>query len=200
MQIGSNIIMKKLTFIFIILITGLLTGCSPASHHISTENSYKKIAKHSNKKQYKSTSSKINLHKKYKGFKLTTVPTEYRGTWYRADPYSKKATKLVITSHTFNGYVTYQKTDPNLKLDHNSEKQNKEYAGNAIMISTENGILRERGFLDTVDMVYKLGQFKGKNCLFMSYGTNSNAINGAAFKDKNTALKYRRYDFSKVKQ
>lgn len=49
-------------------------------------------------------------------------------------------------------------------------------------------------------MVYKLGQFKGKNCLFMSYGTNSNAINGATFKDKNTALRYRRYDFSKVKQ
>ena len=200
MQIGSNIIMKKLTFISIILITGLLTGCSPASHHISTENSYKKIAKHSSKKQYKNTSSKINLHKKYKGFKLTTVPTEYRGTWYRADPYSKKATKLVITSHTFNGYVTYQKTDPNLKLDHNSEKQNKEYAGNAIMITTKNGILKERGFLDTVDMVYKLGQFKGKNCLFMSYGTNSNAINGATFEDKNTALRYRRYDFSKVKQ
>lgn len=34
----------------------------------------------------------------------------------------------------------------------------------------------------------------------MSYGTNSNAINGATFKDKNTELRYRRYDFSKVKQ
>lgn len=59
MQIGSNIIMKKLTFIFIILITGLLTGCSPASHHISTENSYKKIAKHSNKNNIKALHLKL---------------------------------------------------------------------------------------------------------------------------------------------
>lgn len=171
-------------------------------HHISHTKTSSKVQKHSthsHTKQPQSTKPRIDLHKKYKGFKLTTVPSQYRGTWYRADPYSKKATKLVITTHTFNGYVTYQKTDPNLKLDHNSEKQDKEYAGNAVMISTNNGTLKERGFLDTVDMVYKLGQFKGQDCLYMSYGTNPNALNGVAFKDKSVALKYRKYDFSKAK-
>lgn len=33
----------------------------------------------------------------------------------------------------------------------------------------------------------------------MSYGTNPKAINGVAFKDKQAALKYRKYDFSKIK-
>lgn len=143
---------------------------------------------------------KIDLHKKYKGFKLTIVPFKYRGTWYRANPYSKKATKLVITAHTFNGFVTYRKVNPNLKLDHNSEMQNKEYAGNAVMISTDGSTLKERGFLDTVEMSYKLGQFKGHDCLSMSYGTNPKAINGVAFKDKKIALKYHKYDFLKVNQ
>lgn len=195
--------MKKLIFTSTILLTGLiLAGCAPVKHQIThTETSSKKaLHSSSHKKQHKNVAPKIDLRKKYKGFKLTTVPSQYRGTWYRADPYSKKATKLVITTHTFNGYVTYQKTDPNLKLDHNSEKQNKEYAGNAVMISTDNGVLKERGFLDTVDMVYKLGQFKGQSCLFMSYGTNPNVVNGVAFKDKKVALKYRKYDFSKIKQ
>lgn len=195
--------MKKIIFISTILLTGLsLTGCAPVTHHVShteTTKTSSKASTHSHTKQAQSTGPKIDLHKKYKGFKLTTVPSQYRGTWYRADPYSKKATKLIITTHTFNGYVTYQKVDSNLKLDHNSEKQNKEYAGNAVMISTDNGTLKEHGFLDTVDMVYKLGQFKGQDCLYMSYGTNPNAVNGVAFKDKNVALKYRKYDFSKAK-
>lgn len=103
-------------------------------------------------------------------------------------------------AHTFNGSITYRQVDPNLKLDHNSEKQNKAYAGNAVMISTNGSTLKERGFLDTVDMSYKLGQFKGHDCLFMSYGTNPEAINGVAFKNKRVALKYRKYDFSKVNQ
>lgn len=195
--------MKKLLFTSTIFLTGLMiAGCAPVKHEITHNETSSKTEKHSSshKKQYKIATPKIDLHKKYKGFKLTTVPSQYRGTWYRADPYSKKATKLVITTHTFNGYVTYQKTDPNLKLDHNSEKQNKEYAGNAVMISTDNGVLKERGFLDAGDMVYKLGQFKGQSCLFMSYGTNPNAVNGVAFKDKKVALKYRKYDFSKIKQ
>lgn len=190
--------MKKTLFTSTVLLTGLfLTGCTPTHHQVSKTSS--KIEKHPSAKQSKSISPKIDLHKKYKGFKLTSVPDQYRGTWYRGDPYSKKATKLVITTHTFNGSVTYQRIDSNLKLDHNSEKQNKEYAGNAVMITTDNNSLKERGFLDTVDMVYKLGTFKGETCLYMSYGTNPKAINGVAFKDKQVALKYRKYDFSKIK-
>lgn len=190
--------MKKLFFTSTILLTGLfLSGCAPTHHQVSKTST--KIEKHPSKKQSQNITPKIDLHKKYKGFKLTTVPEQYRGTWYRGDPYSKKATKLVITTHTFNGSVTYQKIDHNLKLDHNSEKQNKEYAGNAVMITTDNSSLKERGFLDIADMVYKLGKFKGEDCLLMSYGTNPKAINGVAFKDKQAALKYRKYDFSKIK-
>lgn len=196
--------MKKLFFTSTVLLTGLLlAGCAPVKHeatHTETGFQVEKYSTHFHTKKHNSVAPKIDLHKKYKGFALTTVPEEYRGTWYRADPYSKKATKLVITTHTFNGFVTYRKTDPNLKLDPNSEKQNKEYAGNAVMISTDSGALKERGFLDIAEMSYKLGQFKDQDCLFMSYGTNPKAVNGVAFKDKKAALKYRKYDFSKVNQ
>ncbi|MDB6227351.1 hypothetical protein ODV20_09955, partial [Lactobacillus amylovorus] len=81
----------------------------------SQSSSSSKIVRHETKSS--SEAPHINIHKKYKGFKLATVPSQYRGTWYRGDPYSKKARKLVITEHTVNGDVTYQKVDPNLKLN-----------------------------------------------------------------------------------
>ena len=146
----------------------LLTGCQ----HQSTTNTKSTSATSSSVKHYETKSTnptpKIDLKKKYKGFKLATVPDQYRGTWYRADPYSKKVEKLIITDHTVNGDVTYQKIDPNFKLDHRSEKQNKEYAGNIVLIELQNNSLKVRGFLDTVSLNYQLGQFKNHNCLFLS--------------------------------
>lgn len=192
--------MKKLIFISTILFAGsLLTGCSSEKHVVN--NSSSKVSSATKHYSYltKGHSNKINLHLKYKGFKLASTPIEYRGTWYRANPYDKKATKLVITNYTINGAATYHQVDPNLKLDRHSEKQNKEYAGNAIAINVDNNLLKTRSFFDTVGLVYKTGQFKGHPCLFMSYGTNPKAINGAVFKDKGIALKYRKFDFSKLK-
>lgn len=191
---------NKIILITTILLLGIsISVCGHHSEDHSNSSSQSVKIKKQSSSIPKEKTTKINLHKKYKGFKSSTVPTEYRGTWYRGNPYNKQATKLVITAHTINGAVTYRKIDPNLKLDHNSEKQNKEYAGDAVMISIDTSSLKERGFLDTVDMVYKIGNFKGKPCLFMSYGTNPKAVNGAIFKDKNVALQYRKYDFSKVK-
>lgn len=184
---------------FILLIGMSLSACNHHSEEHANSSSKSVQIRKSTSSISKKKSFKIDLHKKYKGFKLTTVPEKFRGTWYRGNPYDKKATKLIITKHTINGAVTYRKVDANLRLDHNSEKQNKEYAGNAIMISTTDNSLKERGFLDAVDMVYKVGNFKGHPCLFMSYGTNPKAVNGVVFRDKNTALKYRKYDFSKVR-
>ncbi|MBN6049551.1 hypothetical protein [Lactobacillus helveticus] len=183
--------MKKLIFISTILFAGsLLTGCSSEKHVVNNSSSkVSSAAKHSSYLT-KGHSNKINLHLKYKGFKLASTPIEYRGTWYRANHYDKKATKLVITNHTINGAATYHQVDPNLKLDRHSEKQNKEYAGNAIAINVDNNLLKTRSFFDTVGLVYKTGQFKGHPCLFISYGTNPKAINGAVFKDKGIALKY----------
>lgn len=191
--------LNKIILISTILLMGIsMSACGHHSEKHSECSSTSVKVKHHSSSIPKDSSIKTDLHKKYKGFKSTTVPTEYRGTWYRGNPYDKKATKLVITEHTINGAITYRKIDPNLKLDRYSEKENKEYAGNAVMISTDDNSLKERGFLDAADMVYKNGNFKGKTCLFMSYGTNPKAVNGVAFKDKSTALKYRKYDFSKV--
>jgi hypothetical protein len=134
--------------------------------------------------------------KHYPGFSLDTVPQQFCGTWYRANQYDKKATKLVISAHAVNGLTVYQQTDPDLKLDKNSPKQTKEYAGLAAVITISANQLKVRVFFDTVDLIYTLGQFKGQACLYLTYGTNPKAINGAIFKDKQTALKYRQYDFS----
>lgn len=96
--------------------------------------------------------------------------------------------------------VVYQKTDPNLNLSHRSEKDNKTYAGDATMVSFEdkNGSqwLRARGFLDTVDIIYITGTFKGHRCLYLAY--SSGDIHSAIFKDQKAAIKYRKYDFSKI--
>ena len=183
--------MKKLTLLSTSLLTCLLlAGCS--IHH-TEEHTAPQHSTGSSKKHHSTTSkriiNKIDLHKKYKGFKLATIPTQYRGTWYRANAYEKKATKLVITTHTVNGDAAYQQTDPNLKLNRHSEKQNKEYAGNAVVVKNVNNSLKIRGFLDLVDLVYRPGQFKDQTCLFMSYGTNPKATNGAVFKNKTAALK-----------
>lgn len=194
--------MKKI--ILLLVLASPLFSLSACGHHQTTNVKHattvssKKAHKHPVKKSI--VNPKPNLHKKYKGFKLTTIPTQFRGTWYRSDEFSKTARPLTITSHTIDHSVVYQKTDPNLKLDHNSEKQNKEYAGNASMISVENhngaSWLKVRGFLDTVDIIYITGNFKGHTCLYLAYPAGD--IHGAIFKDKSTAIKYRKYDFSKV--
>ena len=51
-------------------------------------------------------------------------------------------------------------------------------------------------FLDTVDIIYITGTFKGNQCLYLAY--SSGDIHSAMFKDKKAALKYRKYDFSKI--
>lgn len=179
----------------------LLTGCNKqtAKSNLSSQSSSSsKIVRHETKSS--SEAPRINIHKKYKGFKLATVPSQYRGTWYHGDPYSKRARKIVITEHTVNGDVTYQKVDPNLKLNRHSEKQNKKYSGNIVLIDTQGNSLKVRGFLDLANLDYQPGQFKNHDCLFLSYGTDPSVINGAIFMDKNVALKYRKYDFTKVKK
>lgn len=50
------------------------------------------------------------------------IPTVFQGTWYQTDRYSKTARKFIITKHTIMDSVVYQKTDPNLNLNHRSEK------------------------------------------------------------------------------
>lgn len=190
-------LMKKLLLLFLLLSSLTLSACqnsnnrAPKSHGNQTTKNYHAV---------KTKVPAISIHHKFKGFKLATVPAEFCGTWYRADPFSKKARRLVISSHKVNGDITYQKVDPNLKLDHNSIKQNKKYVGNICLISLQNNSLKVRGFLDTVDLIYKTGSFRNYPCLLMSYGTNSQAVNGVIFKERKIAIKYRKYDFSKIKE
>ncbi len=188
--------MKKIALI--LFSTLLLTACSNTQNNQPKSSSSKSSTTTS--KNTVKTSSKPNLNKKYPGFKLATIPTVFQGTWYQTDRYSKTARKFIITKHTIMDSVVYQKIDPNLSLNHRSEKNNKVYAGNATMISLEdkNGSqwLRARGFLDTVDIIYITGTFKGNQCLYLAY--SSGDIHSAMFKDKKAALKYRKYDFSKI--
>lgn len=188
--------MKKVALI--LFSTLLLTACSSTQNNQSKSSSSKSSITTS--KNTVKTSSKPNLNKKYPGFKLATLPTAFQGTWYQTDRYSKTARKFIITKHTIMDSVVYQKTDPTLNLNHRSEKNNKVYAGDATMISLEdkNGSqwLRARGFLDTVDIIYITGTFKGNQCLYLAY--SSGDIHSAMFKDKKAALKYRKYDFSKI--
>lgn len=139
-----------------------------------------------------------DIHKKYPGLKLMTVPAEFRGTWYRSDPFANKARKLVITKHLVNGSVLYRKISQ-IKLDHNSLKQ-KKYAGDISLgrLSQKNGQnwLRVQDILGTVDLVYISGAFKGHKCLYLAY--SSGDIHSAIFKNPQVALKYRKYDFSRV--
>lgn len=192
--------MKKLFILLNVASALMLSGCSQKNSNskVSSKSTSSVKIVHS-KNNHKTLPSKINIHKKYKGFKLATVPVQYRGIWYRADPYSNKARKLVITKHSVNGNITYTKVDPNLRLNQRSEEQNKKYSGNIVLISVQSNTLKVRGFLDTVSLIYKLSQFNNEECIFMSYGTDDSVINGALFKDKKTALKYRKYDFTKVK-
>ena len=190
--------MKKL--ILVLFSTLLLTACgNNSSNNNRTKYSSSKSSSITSKKS-KSVTPKPNLDKKYPGFKLATIPEAFQGTWYQTDIYSKQARKFIINKHTIMNSVVYQKTDPNLNLNHRSEKDNKTYAGDATMISFEdkNGAqwLRARGFLDTVDIIYITGTFKGNTCLYLAY--SSGDIHSAMFKDKKAALKYRKYDFSTV--
>lgn len=189
--------MKKVALI--LLSTLLLTACSNTSKNNQSKSSNSASSTTTSKTTTK-TSSKPNLNKKYPGFKLAMIPTVFQGTWYQTDRYSKTARKFIITKRTIMDSVVYQKIDPNLNLNHRSEKNNKVYAGDASMVSFEdkNGAqwLRARGFLDTVDIIYITGTFKGNQCLYLAY--SSGDIHSAMFKDKKAALKYRKYDFSKI--
>ena len=106
----------------------------------------------------------------------------------------------MISDIAVNRVLSNQKVDPNLKLNRHSEKQNKKYSGNIVLIDTQGNLLKVRGFLDLGNLDYQPGQFKNHDCLFLSYGTDPSVINGAIFMDKNVALKYRKYDFTKVKK
>lgn len=189
--------------IFVLLFsTLLLAACSNQnndSQKQSRSSTKPKTHYQSKKKESQNTSAKPNLKKKYRGLKLMTVPAEFRGTWYRSDAFSKKARKLVITKHLINGSVLYKKVGK-FKLNHNSTKQNKEYAGDISLgkYLHKNGQswLRVTDILGTVDLVYITGNFKGHECLYLAY--SSGDIHSAIFKDAKTALKYRKYDFSKV--
>ncbi len=123
--------MKKITLISAtLLMSFLLAGCTAhhTEEHAVSQHSTSSSKKHPSTASKKNSPIKLTYTKKYKGFKLATIPTQYRGTWYHANAYEKNATKLVITTHTINGAAAYQQTDPNLKLNRHSEKQNKEYA------------------------------------------------------------------------
>lgn len=188
--------MKKVALI--LFSTLLLTACSNTQNNQPKSSSSKSSITTS--KNFTRPSTKPNLNKKYPRFKLATIPAVFQGTWYQTDRYSKTARKFIITKHTIMDSVVYQKTDPNLNLNHRSEKNNKVYAGDVSMVSFEdkNGSqwLRARGFLDTVDIIYITGTFKGNECLYLAY--SSGDIHSAMFKDKKAALKYRKYDFSKI--
>lgn len=189
--------MKKVVLILLSML--ILTACSNTTKDTQSKSSTSTSSTSTSKNTTK-ISSKPNLNKKYPGFKLATIPVAFQGTWYQTDRYSKTARKFKITEHTITDSVVYQKTDPNLNLNHRSEKNNKIYAGDATMISFENKNgsewLRARGFLDTVDIIYITGTFKGNDCLYLAY--SSGDIHSAMFKDKKIALKYRKYDFSKI--
>lgn len=191
--------MKKLSLILMLLLSLGLNACtaSPKTHSAAKNNAATKTITKKAKHTIKSPQHTSPKH--YPGFALATIPQQFRGTWYRANQYDKQATKLIIAAHTVNGTPVYQQTDPNLKLDKNSVKQTKEYVGPAAMITISANQLKVREFFDTVDLIYTLGQFKGETCLYLTYGTNPQAINGAIFKDKQTAIKYRQYDFSQNK-
>lgn len=179
----------------------MLTACSNQDNTQKQASPSNKPKTHyqSKNKNYKAKSTKTNLKKKYRGLRLMTIPSEFRGTWYRSDTFSKKARKLIITNHLVNGFVLYKKVGK-FKLDHNSTKQNKEYAGNISLgkYLQKNGQswLRVTDILGPVDLVYITGNFKGHECLYLAY--SSGDIHSAIFKDAKTAIKYRKYDFSKV--
>lgn len=140
-----------------------------------------------------------NLYHHYPGFKLASLPPSFQGTWYRSNPDDRTTSRLIISQHLVNGAPVYQQTDPSLRLDRNSAKQNQEYAGNGEIIAFSPNQIKVRGFFDLVDLVYTLGSFKGCACLYLSYGTNPNAVNGIVFKDRAAALKYRSCDLSKIR-
>ena len=162
--------MKKL--IPIILASLFLVGCSQQKPHL--QNSSSPTSSKQVKKNASPTAPKPDIHKKYPGLTLMTIPSQFRGTWYRSDPFSKNARKLVITDHLVNNSVLYKKTGK-FKLDHNSAKQNKEYAGDISLgrVMQKNGQtwLRVRDILGSVDLIYITGNFKGHECLYLAYSS-----------------------------
>ncbi|WP_223876363.1 hypothetical protein [Lactobacillus crispatus] len=177
-----------------------LSACSNRSSRPATVNeTVSSSATH--KASKRANEFKPNLKKKYPGSKLTSIPEQFRGTWYRSDPLSKSARKLIINKHTIGDSVVYRQVDKSIKLDHNSEQKNKTYSGGDSMIAIEQHQgqtwMRVREFLTTVDIIYITGQFKGHPCLYLAY--SSGDIHNALFKNKALAIKYKNYDFSKIK-
>ena len=188
--------MKKLIGICLGFI--FLTGCAHKNEIQTSQSSSKSTSVH--RSSSKSTSTKIDLTKKYKNLKLMTIPSEFYGTWWRSDQFSKKARSLKIDAHTVNGSVVYYQTKP-FRRDHNSEKLNKEYPGDLSIGEVTNldnrSALRVWDILGTVDLVYLKGTFNGNEVLYLAY--SSGDIHGALFKDPKLAIKYRNYPFDKIK-
>ncbi len=166
---------NKFSMIILFPLFFSLSACSNRSSRPATVNeTVSSSATHKASKQ--ANEFKPNLKKKYPGFKLTSIPEQFRGTWYRSDPLSKS-------------------------VDHNSEQKNKTYSGGDSMIAIEQHQgqtwMRVREFLTPVDIIYITGQFKGHPCLYLAY--SSGDIHNALFKNKALAIKYKNYDFSKIK-
>ncbi|MGK4035128.1 hypothetical protein AB0Y31_01095 [Lactobacillus crispatus] len=86
---------NKFSMIILLPLFFSLSACSNRSSRPATVSS---SATHKASKQ--ANEFKPNLKKKYPGFKLTSIPEQFRGTWYRSDPLSKSARKLIINKHT----------------------------------------------------------------------------------------------------
>src|SRR5699024_12302083 len=110
-------------------------GSNRPHPHATVNETVTSSATHTASKQ--ANEFKPNLKKKYPGFKLTSTPEQFRGTWYRSEPLSKSARKLIIHKHTIGDSVVYRQVDKSIKLDHNSEQKNKTYSGGDAMIAIE---------------------------------------------------------------
>lgn len=191
---------NKFSMLILLPLLFSLSACSNYSSRPATVNeTVSSSATHKASKQ--ANEFKPDLKKKYPGFKLTSIPEQFRGTWYRSDPLSKSARKLIINKHTIGDSAVYRQVDKSIKLDHNSEQKNKTYSGGDSMIAIEQHQgqtwMRVREFLTPVDIIYITGQFKGHPCLYLAY--SSGDIHNALFKNKALAIKYKNYDFSKIK-
>ncbi|MBP2058661.1 hypothetical protein J2Z60_001849 [Lactobacillus colini] len=193
--------MKKIILLIFILI--FVVGCSNSKDNPNSRtNSRTQPSGNTTIVRQSVSDNKSNIDKKYRGLQLMSTPQAFRGTWYRSDANSKDTRKLIITKHLIDDSVLYKKVSK-IRLDHNSEKQNKEYAGNISIgqVGTIKGrqSLSVRDVLGSVSIIYLVGNFKGHPCLYLAYSFGDYEIHGALFKNPQTAIKYRKYDFSQVK-
>ncbi len=91
--------MKKIFLLRSLLAALNLTACQqkfaqPRSNNASRSTT----SQHKHPTSQAQVAPKITTHKKYKGFKLATIPVQYQGTWYRGDPY-KSCTEIQKLPH-----------------------------------------------------------------------------------------------------